>query len=269
MKYTVLVLTFLFSCSSTESEKEKPESLRNFYKENHIKEYQSFEYEYKFGEVDSSTKKLVEHFFFDSLGRNTKRIFYQDRYESFKGYFPDTQIVVLDFSEFAKSRIVKLYSGRMHGDLRLSDKEIFDEQDRLVESVTYDSTGELEEKSVVKWNGEEFTKVNYDKFGELKSKYIQGPSIEKLTTKDGGIDYEMKLISTSGDTKTFQKTDTSGTEKIVIKKNKSIYEWKLFDSQGQEKYGSIAKVENGLAVERTSYTQREPKVLTRFIYTKY
>jgi hypothetical protein len=269
MKYTILALTFLFSCSTIQRNKEKPESLTNYYKENHIKEYQTFEYDYKFGQVDSSTKKLVEHFFFDSLGRNTKRIFYQERYETFKGYFLDTQVVIIDFSEFASSRTVKLYSGRMGGDLRLSDKETFDEQDRLIESVTYDSTGDMEEKSVVKWNGEEYTKVNYDKFGDLKSKYTQGPSIEKLTTKDGGIDYEMKLISTSGDTKTFERTDTSGIEKIVIKQNKSIYEWKLFDSLGQEKYGSVAKVENGLAIERISFTQREPKVFTRFVYTKY
>jgi hypothetical protein len=266
MKYTTLVLSFfIFFISCTSPSEQEP---INVFKKNLVKEVHSYSYNYKFGAIDSSSKKKNEFKVFDSEGKSIIEEYYslrfKDDYSVYPPKFeriPDTLFIIRKYKKIENGELLETFSRNSGEELILSNRAVFDIQGRQTELVVYDDKGNVNEKILTKYDGDQTSLIEYNQYGRIKSKTIEDKKSIKTYDKDGKLISEQILIKEKPGNKEYTIIDSSGTKKSVSNYSDTLRIQIEYDANENEMIKIKSELKNGLVMKEYFYSNGEPNTL--------
>jgi hypothetical protein len=276
------ITILIISCNSNKK-KDAIEEI-NYYKLNKIKRVEKYQYDYKFGVIDSTTKELEMAFEYDTLGNEIKSIYYLKNYsvtfDNSDGIRMDSMITIKKYD--IKGNQISSIGYDEVGKIYYKTTTTYNEFNKAIDYVRYDENGDLEDKmsNVYDNKGNLISSTSND----LKNKSV---SITTVLKRDGDIEEELKVTD-----------DKSNLIQRYLSKvhNDSISTIEIYDSLNQlysitenELYKKIIvgskninvrtkKInyeyrkklnEMNLPIEEISYTEGEPSMFYKYVYIKY
>jgi hypothetical protein len=275
------LIILLNSCSIKKNKEVK--DVINYYKLNKIQRVEKYQYDYKFGEVDSSTKELEMATEYDTLGNEIKSIFYIKNYSipigDSDGNRMDSLVTVKKYDK--KGNEISTISYDEVGKIYYKTITTYNEYNKVLDYVRYDDNGALEYKiqNLFDNNGSLVTSTSND----LKNKSV------KITTvqMDGDIEKEIKetddksklieryVLKVRNDSMTiyekydslnklYSRTETKLYKKIIVGSKDINLRTNTTNYEYRKKLNEM-----NLPMEETSYTEGEPSKFYKYVYLKY
>lgn len=271
MKNTTIFLVYVMaviSCSTPTDSKPT-----NVFKQNHVKEVRTFNFEYKFGSVDSSSKKLLWFKIINSEGQSIKEEYYNEKlindntvYPPKYEFIPDTLFINRKYLAIEDGKIVETISRNSGTEFILSNKTVYDKKGRQTEAVVYGDEGNVEHKSITNYDGDRRVEIKYDGFGKVLGKSVKDKKSEIKYDAEGKILFEQILIKESKGYLEYSKKDSTGLKKIIETDSDSTNVYKELDSNSNEVYKIKTDFKNRLQIKVTFYYNSEPKNLWVYEY---
>jgi hypothetical protein len=278
------ITILIISCSSNKKKAAKEEI--NYYKLNKIKRVEKYQYDYKFGVVDSSSKELVTVNEYDTMGNKIKDIYYSKNnsipIDNFDGIRMDSTVTILKYD--LKGNNISTIGYDKIGKISHKDTTTYNEFNDAVDFVSYDENGDLMKTIhyVYDNNGYLISSTR----NELKSKLIL---IDSVLQRDGNIEKE-KILTDEKSNLIFRETlkvhnDSTeiyekyyGLDKSIYRTERKLYKkinigFKLVDvSTNKDIWGYLIKLnEMNLPIEENIYTEGEPSKskFIKYVYFKF
>lgn len=269
--FSILLLAGLIFTGCTTSSEKKEDV--NHYKKLGIKKRFDYEYEYKFGEIDSASKKLVDVYYYDKNGHQYRNEFYteklveiySDRYWDGSGYefIPDTVIykreydstgnnivtLITDVKEKIRSRIINEFTN-----------------DKLLSSVEYDSNGKITGKEIHVYEDDTHSIKYYDSTGQLHRRaiFVSKDDINQKyeVYEDDKLIMSHTLEDNDGKNnltyRNFDGEDSTTTLTYIKKYGDTLIENITKDSMGSVKYKSEEFMKDNILWKYIFYDEEEP-----------
>ena len=276
------ITILIISCSSNKK-KDAIEEI-NYYKLNKIKRVEKYQYDYKFGVIDSSTKELEMAFEYDTLGNEIKSIYYIKTYsltvDTSDGTLMDSMYTIKTYNK--NGNVISTVSYDEEGKIDYKTTTTYNEDNKIVDYIIYDANGTLEYKNHNTFddNGYWISSTSND----LKKNSVK---ITTVVKRDGDIEKEVKetddksnlieryVLKVHNDSISIYENYDSlntlynriesklykkiiiGSKSINLKNNSTNYEYR-------KKLNEM-----NLPIEETSYSNGEPSIFYKYVYYKF
>ena len=255
----------------------------NYYKLNKIRRVEQYNYVFKFGKIDSTTKELYSANEYDSLGNEIKSVYFFKDYsmtvDTSDGKLMDSMVTVQTYDK--KGNKIGSISYDKDGKLNYKSTITYNEFNKIVDLIQYDSYGDIENKvhNVYDNNGDLISSTSND----LKEKIIKitkikmnGDIAKEIVETDENSKLLEKyiLINHNDSTTIYEKYDS--TDKPIIRMENKLYKKVLIGSKEIDlktntiNYEYRIKLnEMNLPIEQISYINGEPSIFYKYVYYKF
>ena len=227
MKQTALILLIFLSQTGFSQENDKGKLIKKL----GYTGKSTYEYSTKFGEIDSSTKFLIERNKYNSEGLTVKREYYYNGDDS-NEY---ARIVNLQYND--KKDLIKLVNYNYKGDIENIIK--YEYQDSLMKVIRiYSKEGNLTRRVNYHYNNlnKPITQLSYEASGEFSGKYTNEYNSKNQLIRENSFGKNNQLESY-----------------VLYKKNDSIDSYTQFDKNNKQTFYSLKKLnKEGIPIERES-----------------
>ncbi|MCF8342721.1 MAG: hypothetical protein K9I82_17220 [Chitinophagaceae bacterium] len=276
------ITILIISCSSNKINDAKEEI--NYYKLNKIKRVEKYQYDYKFGVVDSSTKELEMAFEYDTLGNEIKSIYYYKQYsltvDTSDGTLMDSMYTIKTYNK--NGNVISTISYDEVGKINYKTTTTYNENNKIIDYIQYDANGALEYK-----NHNTFDNNGYwisSTSNDLKKNSVK---ITTVVKRDGDIEKEVKetddksnlieryVLKVHNDSiSIYENYDSLNTlysriesklyKKIIIGSKSINLKNNLTNYEYRKKLNEM-----NLPIEEISYTEGEPSIFYKYVYYKF
>jgi hypothetical protein len=280
MFFSTIIL--IISCSNNKNNETKEDI--NYYKLNKIKRVEKYQYDFKFGVVDSTTKELEMVYEYDTLGNEIKSIYYSKNYsvtfDNSDEMKMDSMVTIKTYDK--KGNEISTIGYDEVGKIYFKTTSTYNEFNRVVDYVRYDENGALEDKmhnifdnkgnlvsstsndfknksvkitTVLEMEGDIEKEVNEtDDKSNLIQRYVLKLHNDSISIYDN---YDSLNILSSRTEMIWYKKIIVGSKNINLRTNSTNYEYR-------KKLNEM-----NLPKEETSYTDGEPSEFYKYVYYKF
>jgi hypothetical protein len=276
-----IIIIFLNSCNFNKVSEIKENV--NYYKLNKIRRVEQYNYSFKFGEIDSTTKELYSVNEYDTLGNEIKSIYYFKDYsttvDTSDGKQIDSLVTVQAYDK--KGNKIAIISYDKDGNLNYKSNITYNELNKIIDIIQYDSYGNVENKvhNIYDKKGDLISSTSND----LKNKNIKITKIKMNgdiakeileTDENSKILEKYILINYNDSTSIYEKYDS--TLKPVIRTENKLYKKNIVASKEIDLKSNTINYEYriklnelNLPIEQIAYYNGEPSILYKYVYYKF